>query len=76
MALALLKLLIRDLRDGYVSIGFGSRRGMGEIAVKRVDWSADFPTEEDLQSAWDTFVKGDGAFQLPQLPKEEAKRNV
>ena len=75
-ALALLKLLIRDLRDGYVSIGFGSRRGMGEIAVKRVDWSADFPTEEDLQPAWDTFVKGDGAFQLPQLPKEEAKRNV
>ena len=54
----------------------GSRRGMGEIAVKGVDWNADFPTEEDLQSAWDAFVGGGGAFQLPQLPKEEAKRNV
>jgi len=75
-ALALLKLLIRDLRDGYVSIGFSARRGMGEIAVERVDWRDDFPKEEDLQSDWDAFVEGGGAFQLPQLPKEEAKRNV
>lgn len=72
-ALALLKLLIRDLRDGYVPIGFGSRRGMGEITVEGVDWSANFPTEEELQPAWDAFVAGGGAFRLPQ---EEAKHNV
>ena len=75
-ALALLKLLIRDLRDGYVSIGFSARRGMGEIAVERVDWGADFPKEEALQPVWDAFVAGGGAFHLPQLPKEEAKHNV
>ena len=75
-ALALLKLLIRDLRDGYVFIGFSARRGMGEIAVERVDWSADFPKEGDLQPVWDAFVAGGGAFHLPQLPKEEAKHNV
>ena len=75
-ALALLKLLIRDLRDGYVPIGFGSRRGMGEITVEGVDWSANFPTEEELQPAWDAFVAGGGAFRLQQIPKEEAKHNV
>lgn len=75
-ALALLKLLIRDLEDGYVSIGFGSRRGMGEITVKGVDWDSGFPAEEELQTAWDAFVAGGGAFQLPKLPKEEAKHNV
>ena len=75
-ALALLKLLIRDLEDGYVSIGFGSRRGMGEIAVERVDWDAGFPAEEELQPAWDAFVAGGGTFHLPQLLKEEAKHDV
>ena len=60
--LALLKLLIRDLRDGYVSIGFGSRRGMGEIAVERVEWSANFPSKEDLQTTWTAFVTGGDAF--------------
>jgi len=71
-----LKLLIRDLEDGYVSIGFGSRRGMGAIAVKGVDWDSGFPAEEELQTSWDAFVSGGGAFHLPKLPKEEAKHNV
>lgn len=60
-ALALLKLLLRDLRDGYISIGFGSRRGLGEIAVDPIDW-ADFPSDEGLQSAWDDFVEKGGVF--------------
>ena len=75
-ALALLKLLVRDLEDGYVSIGFGSRRGMGEIAVEGVDWDVGFPADEKLQTAWDAFVDGGGAFHLPQFPKEETKHNV
>lgn len=60
--LALLKLLIRDLEDGYISIGFGSRRGMGEIAVESVDWGVHFPSKEDLQTTWTAFVTGGDAF--------------
>ena len=70
--LALMKLLIRDLEDGYIPIGFASRRGLGDIAVDNVDYKG-FPKDEDLQNAWDSFVETGGAFGTQQ---EETNGNV
>lgn len=36
IALALLLLLLRDLRDGWLSIGYGTTRGRGQVHVTRV----------------------------------------
>ena len=57
---ALIKLLLRDMKDGYITIGFGSRRGLGEIEVKEIDYGAGFPEDSELQSAWDDFVSSEG----------------
>ena len=58
--LALLRLLVRDMRAGYLPIGFGTRRGLGEVDVKDVAYSDGFPSDSDLQSAWDDFVASEG----------------
>ena len=56
--LALLKLLIRDFSEGYISIGFGSRRGLGKIADDcKVEYSPDFPTDAELQKNWNEFME-------------------
>lgn len=55
--LALVKLLVRDMRDGFIPIGFGSRRGLGEIAVDSVDYGGTFPEDGELQAAWDSFIQ-------------------
>ncbi len=73
---ALLKLLLRDMKDGYITIGFGSRRGLGEIEVEgevdRIISSAGFPDDSVLQPAWDDFVNSGGSsFDV----KEEANSN-
>lgn len=73
---ALLKLLLRDMKEGYITIGFGSRRGMGEIEVEgevdRIISSAGFPDDSVLQPAWDDFVNSGGSsFDV----KEEANSN-
>lgn len=73
-ALALLKLLLRDLRDGYLPIGFGSRRGLGEIVVPEGGIRyLDFPSDAELQLAWNAFVDEGGAFSPQQ---EEANGGV
>jgi len=58
---ALLALLLRDLKDGWVPIGFGSRRGMGEIAVESITINGDsldaFLSKEELQAAWDELIE-------------------
>ena len=58
--LALLRLLIRDMEDGYIPIGFGTRRGLGEIEVEGVAYSEGFPSDAILQPAWDEFVASGG----------------
>ena len=58
--LALLRLLIRDMEDGYIPLGFGTRRGLGEIKVNGVTYSGDFPNDSKLQAAWDEFVASGG----------------
>ena len=73
-ALALLKLLLRDLQDGYLPIGFGSRRGLGEIVVPEGGIRyLDFPGDAELQLAWNAFVDEGGAFGPQQ---EEANGGV
>lgn len=57
---ALLKLLLRDMDDGYISLGFGSRRGLGEIQVDGIDYGTGFPEDSELQPAWDDFVRSGG----------------
>ena len=63
---AFVKLLIRDLKDGYIPIGFGSRRGLGEISVPGEVQYPDFPDDSTLQSAWDSFVRSGGKFDIAQ----------
>lgn len=64
-AAALIKLLLRDMRDGYISIGFGSRRGMGAVTADMdaavCGMGEHFPSVSELQSAWDEFVRTNGA---------------
>lgn len=57
--LALLKLLLRDFADGYISVGFGSRRGLGEIGNVKVEYSPSYPADDELQKYWDKFIKGE-----------------
>ena len=56
--LALLKLLIRDFSEGYISVGFGSRRGLGKIADCRVEYGEEFPADEELQESWRELLTG------------------
>ncbi len=74
---ALLKLLLRDMKEGYITIGFGSRRGLGEIEIEgdvdSIISSAGFPDDSVLQPAWDDFVSSGGKnFDV----KKEADGNV
>lgn len=61
---AFIKLLLRDFKDGYVPVGFGSRRGLGEITCESIVFH-DAPSDEILQSAWDHFIATEGVFQAP-----------
>ena len=65
--LALLRLLVRDMEDGYIAIGFGARRGLGEIEVKDVAYSEGFPDDPALQAAWDELAASGGmGFDMPR----------
>ena len=57
--LALLKLLVRDFSEGYISIGFGSNRGLGKIVCESEIEYSNFPSDEELQESWNAFTKGD-----------------
>ena len=57
---ALIKLLLRDFKDGYMPVGFGSRRGLGEIETGDIDYGAEFPDDFELQPAWDGFISSGG----------------
>jgi CRISPR/Cas system CSM-associated protein Csm3 (group 7 of RAMP superfamily) len=46
-ALALLLLVLRDLADGWLTVGFGGTRGRGSVRVSRVGFSG-----EGLTGAW------------------------
>ena len=70
---AFVKLLIRDLKDGYIPVGFGSRRGLGEIKVTEEVQYLDFPGDTALQSVWDSFVQSGGRFNTAQ---GEEQKNV
>jgi hypothetical protein len=45
--LALLLLVLRDLADGWLALGFGGTRGRGTIEVSRVTFSG-----QDLPGPW------------------------
>ena len=47
--LALLKLLVRDFCEGYISVGFGSRRGLGKIGGEAE--FINFPSDDELQKS-------------------------
>jgi CRISPR/Cas system CSM-associated protein Csm3 (group 7 of RAMP superfamily) len=77
--LALVKLLLRDLEDGMIPVGFGTGRGLGEIEIKEkpsegIDSLA--AKELSLQKAWDAFIEGGGKFKrsLPPENKEKERR--
>ena len=55
--LALLKLLARDLSEGYVPLGFGTRRGLGEVEAEPPVYSPCLPVDDGLQAAWDAFLE-------------------
>ena len=69
--LALVKLLLRDLKDGWIPVGFGSRRGMGEIEITSVN-GAEILQGGNLQNNWEKFIDGNGKFERA-LPKAEVK---
>ncbi|MDR0652463.1 MAG: RAMP superfamily CRISPR-associated protein [Synergistaceae bacterium] len=54
-ALALLFLLIKDLKNGLIPLGFGTNRGFGEIEINTVEWGS-FPHEQSLKEAWINWV--------------------
>ncbi len=73
---ALIKLLLRDFKEGYMPIGFGSRRGFGEIEVGDIDYGADFPDDLELQPAWDDFVSSGGmSFDVKDSQDEKSTAN-
>ncbi|MCL4216182.1 MAG: hypothetical protein KJ052_04140 [Candidatus Hydrogenedentes bacterium] len=72
-AAALVLLLLRDMQAGWIPLGFGSCRGMGEIEVKKIKINGKVDGESfngdtleqamgkaALQTAWRTFVNGEG----------------
>lgn len=56
--LALLKLLVRDFSEGYISVGFGSRRGLGRISRDIEAEYMNFPPDDELQESWNKFLRG------------------
>ncbi|MDR3355255.1 MAG: RAMP superfamily CRISPR-associated protein [Synergistaceae bacterium] len=54
--LALLELVIRDMRNGLVPIGFGTNRGFGDLEINDVDWMPSHPHEE-MKKAWTEFIE-------------------
>lgn len=79
VAIAMINLLLRDMRDGFVKIGFGSRRGMGAIsadissALHEIERHA--TSMEELKSAWNRFVSpGGGSYSRMVVPQSGSKR--
>jgi CRISPR/Cas system CSM-associated protein Csm3 (group 7 of RAMP superfamily) len=59
--LALMELIIRDMRDGLVPIGFGTNRGFGDIEIRDVARSDDYMRDEiKIKEAWGQFIQNDG----------------
>jgi CRISPR/Cas system CSM-associated protein Csm3 (group 7 of RAMP superfamily) len=56
LALALLFLLIKDMNEGLIPLGFGTNRGFGEIEISKVEWGS-YPDEKSLREAWIEWVK-------------------
>lgn len=56
--LALLKLLVRDFSEGYISVGFGSGRGLGRISRDIEAEYINFPPDDELQESWNNFLRG------------------
>jgi CRISPR/Cas system CSM-associated protein Csm3 (group 7 of RAMP superfamily) len=74
---ALLKLLIRDLSEGFIPLGFGTNRGFGDISVanteglpgvnkKNTDGAVvgnqEEKEENEIRAAWEVFVNSGGKF--------------
>lgn len=62
--IALLLLVLRDMEAGWVPLGFGSTRGLGEYKIQDITLEGlykgslkEVMRDADLQSAWDTFIK-------------------
>ena len=59
---ALLYLVLRDMKEGFLPLGFGANRGMGEINIIGMKGYDDFSEEEKgaMRSAWESFLKTGG----------------
>jgi CRISPR/Cas system CSM-associated protein Csm3 (group 7 of RAMP superfamily) len=65
--LSLLELLICDMCEGFVPIGFGTNRGLGDIEINDVKRDADYmqDAEKDkIKAAWTKFITSGGVFSL------------
>lgn len=69
LALPLLLLVLRDLRDGWISLGFGGTRGRGQIAVTSIEFSG-----TGLAEPWQSLVglDLDQIIDAPPAPVVEA----
>jgi CRISPR/Cas system CSM-associated protein Csm3 (group 7 of RAMP superfamily) len=52
----LLTLLLLDLKEGMIPIGFGTRRGLGEIEICS-DIDHILPNKDELRDAWKQFIE-------------------
>nr|WP_321500814.1 RAMP superfamily CRISPR-associated protein [uncultured Dethiosulfovibrio sp.] len=67
LEMILINLLVEDCRNGMIPLGFGSRRGWGEISVKKVQkppllTQDDDATAENLRSLWQKYLSRSGNF--------------
>lgn len=76
--IALLKLIIRDFKDGYMPVGFGALRGLGDIEVLNIEYGDKLPGNCELQVSWDNFINSGGSsfdFQDLKDEREEEEEN-
>jgi len=69
---ALVTLLLRDLKEGMIPIGFGTRRGLGDVEIC-TDTENIFPDKDGLRKAWAKFVDSGGTFK-DRAPKNKEEK--
>jgi CRISPR/Cas system CSM-associated protein Csm3 (group 7 of RAMP superfamily) len=77
--LALLELLIRDMREGLIPIGFGTNRGLGDIEISDVKRDADYMQgagKDKIKQAWKKFIDSEGSILLGWRGKKMNKANL
>jgi CRISPR/Cas system CSM-associated protein Csm3 (group 7 of RAMP superfamily) len=61
-----LALVLRDVRDGLVPVGFGSSKGFGRVTLKKFSAELGTVTDEDFPPAGDPSAGNDRLRSLPQ----------